>query len=229
MSREGELDVAETSRREQAKSERRLRITAAAHDLLREVDMEGVTVKAIAQRSGLSPATVYNLFGAKAVVLAQVFDLDLQVFEQRVAEARSADSLDRFFDAIAIAAEFYRADPNFYRQTMVARSAPADFRFVTTAVREPRMRFWRRLVDEAIGEGVLRPETDAAALSVLLVQISAGALLDWTFDAVSVDQLEIELSFGFAAALSSFASKPAKSRLRRRMDLQAAPERSRAA
>jgi AcrR family transcriptional regulator len=224
--------LAATSRREQAKSERRLRIIAAAHDLLREVDMEGVTVKAIAQRSGLSAATVYNLFGAKAAVLAQVFDLDLQVFEQRVAEARSADSLDRFFDAIAIAAEFYGADPNFYRQTMVARgSPPADFRFVTTAVREPRMRFWRRLVEQAIGEGVLRPETDAAALGVLLVQISAGALLDWAFDAVTVDQLELELSFGFAAALSSFASKPARARLRRRMDVlgQAALERSRAA
>jgi AcrR family transcriptional regulator len=211
------VEQAEPTRRELAKSGRRARIIEAAHELLREVDMEGVSVKAIAQRSGLSPATIYNLFGTKAAVLAQVFDLDLQAFERRVATAGSPDALDRFFDAIAIAAELYRTDPSFYRQTMVARGGVrADPRLVAI-VREPRVQFWRGLVRQAIDEGTLRVDVDAAAISIVLVQITAGALLDWTSDVISVDQLEIETSFGFAAALASFASKPGQLRLRRRM------------
>src|SRR5882757_1389715 len=138
------------SRREEAKSARRDRILAAAHDLLREVDAETVTVKAIAARSGLSAATIYNLFGSKTAILSQVFDLDLRGFEALVAEAPSADSLDRIFDSITIAARLYRDDPNFYRLTMVARGGVGQgFRF-DAAVREPRMRFWRRLVEAAI-------------------------------------------------------------------------------
>jgi AcrR family transcriptional regulator len=225
------MNVAGPSRREQAKSARRLRIMEAAHDLLREVDMEGVTVKAIAERSGLSPATVYNLFGTKAAILALVFDRDLEAFEQRVADAGSQDGLDRFFDAIAIAAELYRSDPNFYRLTMVARGGARADPGLNAIVREPRARFWRGLVEHAIDEGVLRAETDAASLSIVLVQISAGALLDWTSDVISVDQLEIEMSFGFAAALASFAAKPAQARLRRRMTMLRRPgmARSRAA
>ncbi|HEX7760680.1 MAG TPA: TetR/AcrR family transcriptional regulator [Caulobacteraceae bacterium] len=211
-----------TSRREQAKSARRRRILEAAHDLLREVDMEGVTVKAIAQRSGLSAATIYNLFGSKAAVLSGVFDLDLATYEAMVAGAAAEDSLDLIFHAIAIAADLYRGDPSFYRLTMVAPAlargggARAESGFVTT-VREPRLRFWRRLVQASIDEGSLRAEADAAVLGVLLIQIAAGALMDWATDAITVDQLEIEMSFGFATVLASFAAKPAQAKLRRRM------------
>jgi AcrR family transcriptional regulator len=216
--REKQLDRAATSRREQAKSARRRRILEAAHELLREVDVTGVTVKAIAARCGLSAATLYNLFGSKAAILSRVFDLDLHAFEESVAGTASDDSLDRIFHAIAIAADLYRGDPSFYRLTMVARGGvPRDSGF-DTAVREPRMRFWRRLVQEAIDDGCLRPATDPEALSVLLVQIAAGALMDWASDAISVDQLEVEMTFGFAAVLVGFATKSAKRELRRRME-----------
>jgi AcrR family transcriptional regulator len=231
MLEEVRLDGAAISRREQAKSARRRRIVEAAHDLLREVDMEGVSVKAIAARSGLSAATVYNLFGSKAAILSQVFDLDLRVFEEKVAQAASNDALDRIFDSIAIAAELYRGDPNFYRLTMVARGGARRDSGLDAAVGEPRMRFWRRQVQAAIDEGWLRRDTEAVVISVLLVQIVAGALLDWASDAISVDQLEVETSFGFAAVLASFAVKPAQARLRRRMEIlsQAIVARSRAA
>ena len=211
-------DGADISRREQAKGGRRRRILEAAYALLREVGMQDVTVKAIAARSGLSAATVYNLFGSKGAILSQVFDLDLQAFEEQVAGAASADGLERIFDAIAIAADLYRADPSFYRLTMVARGGGGRDAGFDATVREPRMRFWRRLVQEAIDERCLRPDADAAALSVVLVQIAAGALIDWASDAISLDQLEIETSFGFAAALSSFAARPAQPKLRRRME-----------
>ena len=219
------------SRREEAKGERRDRILAAAHDLLREVDAETVTVKAIAARSGLSAATVYNLFGSKSVILSQVFDLDLSGFETLVGAAPSSDSLDRIFDSIAIAARLYRDDPNFYRRTMVARGGARQGGQFASAVREPRMRFWRRLVETAIQEGALRADTDAAVVGVLLVQIASGALMDWASDAISVDQLEAETSFGFAAVLTSFAAKSAQPRLRRRMTAleRAIGEHSRAA
>lgn len=211
------MDRAATSRREQAKSGRRRRILEAAHDLLRDIEVEGVTVKAIAMRSGLSAATVYNLFGSKAAILSGVFDLDLSTFEGKVADAAADDSLDRIFHAIAIAADLYRGDPDFYRLMIAARwGARHEPAFVAT-VREPRMRFWRRLVQEAIDEGCLRQDTDAAVVGVLLVQIAAGALIDWSTDAISVDELEIETSFGFAAVLVSFAARSTQGRLRRQM------------
>ena len=206
------------SRREQAKSDRRRRILEAAQALMRRVGMEDVTVTAIAERSGLSPATVYNLFGSKGAILSGVFDLDLLAFEGMVADAPAEDGLDRIFNAIAIAARLYRQDANFYRLTMVARGGTDQRSNFQATVREPRLRFWKRLVRGAIDDGGLARGTDADAVGVLLAQIATGVLTDWASDAISVDQLEVEMSFGFAAVLATFASRPAQARLRRQLD-----------
>ena len=185
---------------------------------MRRVGLEDVTVTAIAQRSGLSPATVYNLFGSKNAILAGVFDLDLLAFEAMVAEAEAQDGLDRLFASIAIAARLYRADPNFYKLTMVARGGGEQKSAFQVTVGEPRLRFWQRLVRAAIDDGGLARGTDAEAVGVLLAQIATGVLTDWASDAISVDQLEVEMSFGFAAVLASFAGRAAQAKLRRRLD-----------
>ena len=207
----------EVSRRESAKAGRRDRILKAAHGLLRQLPMEAVTVKAIAARAGLSAATVFNLFGSKGAILAGVFDLDLRAFEARVAAAPSTDALERLFASVTIAADFYRRDPEFYRLTMVARGGPPQQGEFEAVVREPLLRYWRGLVQTAIAEGLLAADADAARISVLLGQIANGALIDWTLDAIDVDQLEAELEFGFAACFSAFATAATAPRLKERL------------
>ena len=223
----------QVSRREQAKSERRARIVDATHDLLREVGMDQLTVKLVAERAGVSPATVYNLFGTKGAVLARVFELDLIGFQKLVDDAPSENALQRIFDAIAIAADLYRQDPDFYRATMWGRYSEAgDDDEVATAAREPRTRFWTTMVERAISEGYLRPKTDPKVLGVLMIQIAAGALSDWALEIISVDQLERETGFGFAVLLSHYATRDAAPGLRARVTtlerlLSAGPRRGR--
>jgi AcrR family transcriptional regulator len=208
----------QTSRREQAKNERRVRIVDATHSLLREVGMEDLSIKLVAERAGVSPATVYNLFGTKGAVLARVFDLDLLGFQKLVDEAPSQDALERIFDAIAIAAQLYRKEPEFYRATMWSRGSVREGDGeVPWAVREPRTRFWTSMVENAIAEGHLRPRTNTRVLGVLMIQIAAGVLSDWVLNIVSVDQLERETSFGFAILLEHYATKESGRRLRARI------------
>lgn len=200
------------SRREQGKDARRTRIVDAAYALLREVGMAEMSVKMIAERADVSPATVYNLFGAKGAVLAKVYERDLLVFERRVSEVQAADALDWIFDAVAIAADLYRADPCFYRATMSSRDAGLDRDMVLSAHR-PRVAFWSRMVGRTLAEGHLRPDADVERLGVLMIQIAAGALLHWVSDLISVDGWELETGYGFAAALYPFATEPARARL----------------
>jgi AcrR family transcriptional regulator len=208
----------QASRREQAKSERRARIVDATHDLLREVGMDELTVKLVAERAGVSPATVYNLFGTKGAVLARVFELDLIGFQKLVDDAPSENALQRIFDAIAIAGDLYRQDPDFYRATMWSRpGGPEDDGEVASTVREPRTLFWTGMVERAITEGYLRPKTDARVLGVLMIQIAAGVLSDWVLEIISVDQLERETSFGFAVLLTHYATRDAAPGLRARV------------
>ena len=206
------------SRREAAKSGRRGRIVDATCALLRELGAEELSVKTIAARAGVSVSTVYNLFESKEAVLASVFDLDLAQFEQRVAAARSQDALARIFDSIDIATDLYRADPGFYRAIMWRLPGGAGDPQLNVALRAPRNRFWRSMVEAAIRDGQLKPGTDPAVLAALLIQIFGGVLSSWISNEITTDQLQAEARFGFAVALSAFATQAAAERLRGQID-----------
>jgi len=202
------------SRRERAKRERRERIVKATHDLLREIGIEELSMRAVAERAGVSLSTVYNLFESKQAVLARVFDQDLADFEQLVAAAPSADVLARIFDALDIAADLYQADPAFYRAIMWRRPGGGELGLQAT-LRAPRIRFWRMMVAAAVREGWLRRGADPVVVSALLIQISAGVLGDWIAGEIGIDTLRRELKLGFAVTLLAFAAGSAAPRLRR--------------
>jgi AcrR family transcriptional regulator len=200
-------------RREQAKRARRERIVTATCDLLREVGLEDMSMKAVAARAGVSLSTVYNLFESKQAILARVFDQDLGRFEALVEAAPAHDVLERIFDALDIAANLYEADPAFYRATMGRRPSGGDLE-LQTALREPRIRFWRAMVAAAVREGWLRRGTDPAVVGTLMIQITGGVLGDWIAGDISIPVLRREIKLGFAAALLPFASQAAAPRLR---------------
>ncbi len=88
-------ETAPATRRETSKAERRQRIVEATTSLLRESGFGAVSMLQVAERAGVSPATVYNLFETKAAILQQVFDRDLSEYERLVELAPARDALDR--------------------------------------------------------------------------------------------------------------------------------------
>jgi AcrR family transcriptional regulator len=209
--------VQPTSRRERGKDERRGRIVDAACDLLREIGIEELSMKLVSARAGVSLSTVYNLFTSKQAVLAAVFDRDLLRYQALVVAAPSADPLARIFDSIEIAAALYDADPGFYRATMWRWAGGAGDPFLNVALRQPRTRFWRRMIADAVAAGHLKPGADPAVLGALVVQIFAGVLADWISGEIGVDQLRLEATLGFAGALAPFATPHDAKHLRKRI------------
>src|ERR1700753_2022884 len=60
--------------RQRQADETRTRIAAAARKLLEEHGYAGMTVEAVAQRSGVAVATVYAVFGSKTGILSEILD-----------------------------------------------------------------------------------------------------------------------------------------------------------
>lgn len=207
--------VAEGSRRERAKDERRARIIQATHELMREVGMDDLSVKMIADRAEVSPATVYNLFRTKGAVMERVYELDLRDFEALVVKAKSADALDRIFDAVAISADLHRADPGFYRSMMLLRDASDQQ--TAARLRRSRVAFWSRMLRAAAEEGHLQAEAASEPMAVALTQISNGVVWDWVSNLISVDQMEREVNFALANLLASSANAAAQERLQTRL------------
>jgi AcrR family transcriptional regulator len=205
------------SRREQAKGGRRARIVEATYSLLREVGVDDLSVKMIADQAGVSPATVYNLFGTKAAVLEQVYLRDKAEFESRIAETPSSDSLDRIFDCVGISASLYNSDPRFYRSVMGMPNA-ANHTEGADLVFHLRAKFWRNMVRAAVQEGHLAAETDPARLGAVMTHLASGALGFWVANLIPIEQYEQEVSYGFAALLQCFATPAARTRLQTKLE-----------
>jgi AcrR family transcriptional regulator len=206
--------TAPTTRRELSKAERRRRIVEAATSLLRESGFEAVSMLQIAERAGVSPATVYNLFQTKAAILQQVFDRDLRDYERHVDQAPAKGALDRIFKAVDIAASLYRDDPGFYRAMAQAGRHKDTLR---PAISERRIGFWKSMVAAARDAGSLVPETDEGLLGVSLSQTMRGAFSEWAGGAISAERLAQETCYGFSLALLAYAAADAAAGLRERL------------
>lgn len=204
------------SRRERGKDARRARIIDAANALLREVGVDDLSVKMIADRADVSAATLFNLFGSKGAVLAHVYDRDFAAFVAKVTVAGSPSALDAMFDSIKIAADLYRSDPSFYRG-MSIRNPRAEPDLVVS-VQGPRLAFWRALLERAIKERDLAPHTRADLVSVAMLQLLAGAFGYWCADLITLEEMEVQTSHAFALLLFGLARPAARAKLQARID-----------
>jgi len=192
-------------RRESGKSERRARIVQAARDLLREHGAAELSMRAIAARAQVSPATPYNLFGSKRAVLVSVLE-DIRDFGKFFAGAARLPPLQRLLHAAALAVGYYERDPDFYRvlwKTILGSEAGED----RSAIFNPkRDAFWTQLLQDAADAGHLRPGLDLTALRRALDAGFRGTMLEWVAGDLPTAQLQAAVGFGYGLALRGAAT-----------------------
>ena len=210
----GELRVA--SRRERHKDERKMRIIRSAHDLMREVGVDDLSVKMIADRADVSAATVYNLFGVKAAVLSKVYEQDFEGFADKMVAAGSPSALDAMFDTVRITTDLYRSDPSFYRG-MSIRNPRAEPELVVS-VQEPRRLFWIALLERAIGQRDLNSSARTDLVSQAILHLGGGAFGSWCADLITLDEMERQTVYGLARLLLSVAGPAGRAKLQVRID-----------
>ena len=206
------------SQRERAKKQRRDRIVEAATSLLREIPHESVSVKMIAERSGLSATTVFNLFGTKSAIFSKVFDRDAELFESKVMQFACEDALDRAFIAIDVAIGLYRDDEPFYRATVWEHGLELG-EGAHAHRHEPRMRFWKNILSAAEQEGSITLNGQAEPAAEMIIFLWRGAMADWIAGGRDLDGLRTSVRFEIASLLAAWALPEAQARVRRWVNL----------
>ncbi|MDB5481200.1 MAG: hypothetical protein JWO83_2253 [Caulobacteraceae bacterium] len=208
-------EVRLATRRERHKEQTRARIIDAAYALLREVGVDDLSVKMIADRADVSAATVYNLFGAKGAVLQKVYDRDFEGFAQKLAAIGSPSALDAIFDGMEIAADLYRSDPSFYRGMSIGnpRAEPE----LVVSVQGPRRDLSRDLLERAVQEGDLVAGARLDLVNMVMQQLVGGAFAAWCAELITIDEMEAQTCYGLARLLLGVARPAARGRLRARI------------
>jgi AcrR family transcriptional regulator len=196
-------------RREQAKEERRARIVAAAHDLMSEIGFEEMSMKELAIRASVSPATVYNLFESKDAVVMRVFAESFDRYREIVIRKRSKDPLQHLFDALDIACDIYAADPEFYRSSVWLGRGSS----LAHTILEPRVRFWGELVSEIAEAGQIKGVDPSVLGACCVVPLFSAAYQAWAASETNIDEFRAQTKYGFAVALKAFAPPAERERL----------------
>jgi AcrR family transcriptional regulator len=205
LSEQRSRDDEPVGRREAGKAERRRRIIQAAREMIRETGDAGLSMRALAERAGVSPATPYNLFGSRrAIVLAAVSDVP--EFLTRFRRVSGADPVEPLFRAVELAVEFYVQDPFFYR-TLWAAVFDASENIRAEIYSPERDAFWRRLLDSADRAGVFEPGVNLDLLWRALDRAFSSAIQEWVVGELPGERLAVVIRHGYALVLGGAASQ----------------------
>ena len=71
-------------------------------------------MRQLADASGVSLATPYNLFGSKQGVISAVMDTDLDDFKHRLLSIDS-NPIDCIFNLVTVSSQLFAEQPNYYK------------------------------------------------------------------------------------------------------------------
>lgn len=194
------------SKREQAKSERRDRIIAAALDLIELNGPDGFSMRDVAHTAGVSHATPFNLFGSKYAIVEKILEKDWNSFQSSLDYMHPADPVDRLFLMVELSVHHLHARASLYKALYInLRGGTPNPIF--KRVNAPRHAYLVGLVADAQKKGLIRSSFPSDLIGRAVIHQFESALLDWVSDRASLARMEAEVCFGMAALLTGFANE----------------------
>ncbi|MFJ8749000.1 TetR/AcrR family transcriptional regulator [Streptomyces sp. NPDC102441] len=184
----------------------RRRIMGEAMDYVAEVGYGHATMKAIAERAGLTSAAIYRYFPAKQQLVSTILAEMVDVVIGRLDRATHIPGTlqDRFIALLEESLDCVRDYPAAARLSEAARVESGripEFQEVLDGRLRAEEKLYERLIDDAIRRGELPAGTDRQAISDMLTSITWGlthlsALVPRARHAAAIRQVEELLASG---------------------------------
>lgn len=161
--------------RDDQKAATRERVLEAARDLFNEVGYEETTIRAIAERAGVSVGSVFTTFASKAEVLSHVMDhrlSELYAEFDRVIPFLRGGTADKLSSIFAIHYEFETRRVKLFLAHVAASYNPNNDPGVTPYGRNPRL---NQMLVDVLEEGVRKGEVRADLDRQLIVETLKAA------------------------------------------------------
>ncbi len=167
------------NRREASKKETRRLILKTARKQFAQKGMEECTIRDIAKKAGVSPASVVVHFKSKTSLLEQVFSTDVgtalsELIASMPKSAGLADQLMHFSKGML---HFYDKNRNLYRALLrYTMFEPTTETPNMSRQSEEYVQFLSRLIEEQKTRGLVRPEVDSTVAAGSVFSLYLGAL-----------------------------------------------------
>ena len=187
---------------------RRERILAQARNMLAEGGFEALNLRDLAEDSGVTVPTLYNLIGNKAEILKALVMGAFAEYEAQMEEKSPCPTVDLPALMVTTFTELIRRDENYYRATAIANERvelESDQNTDYGYKRVPLRRYAGELCRLAREEGLLCGNIDSALLVEQMIGPHQVAFRDWAHRMISLDDLKTKSLTGFYIALAADA------------------------
>lgn len=161
--------------RETQKQETRRRVVEAARDLFNEIGYDETTVRAIAERAGVSVGSVFTTFSSKADILSQVMDERVDALHaelDRVMRHLRGPTADRVCSLFAIHYDFECRRVKLFLAHIAAVYNPS---LEPTTIPFGRNRTFKDMILNLLRDGIARGDVrDDADLEAVLDTLMAA-------------------------------------------------------
>jgi AcrR family transcriptional regulator len=166
--------------REEQKAATREKVLEAARDLFNEIGYDETTIRAIAERAGVSVGSVFTTFASKAEVLSHVMDHrlgELYAEFDRVIPFLRGSTADRLCSIFAIHYEFETRRVKLFLAHIAASYNPSNDAGVTPYGRNPRL---TDMLLDVLRDGVRKGEV-REDLDLPLIADTLKAAYAWNY------------------------------------------------
>jgi len=198
---------------ERQSAERIDRILDAARSLIIETNGIGFTMKDVAARANVAPATPYNLLGSKDGLLYALLSRSLDALFIGILRYRAADPLEHPVEAGAFAADMFIRDGLIHRQVLPVFFGTRD-ELHRPWFMHRSMTFWSHSLEAAYRQKVIPPEeTERDDLARLLMITFIGAANLWVHGDLDDEELRAQVIYGFGHIMLGFAEGASRKRM----------------
>ncbi len=187
---------------------RRSRILEQARKMLAAGGFDALNLRELADISGITVPTIYNLIGNKAEVLKALVMGAFATFEVSLEDKLPCRTEELPAVMMSTFAQMMGQDEAYYRATVLASERlelEPEGRYRYGFEHNPLRKLSDKLCQDAKEEGLLRGDIDSAVLVEQMIANHQMALRDWAHHAISLDQLRRQALRGFYIALAADA------------------------
>jgi AcrR family transcriptional regulator len=179
---------------------RRADILEAARQLIAERGYGGVTMRELAERSGVVVKTLYLLYENKEVLLTTAIEQGHEVYYADLDEAEIDTGLDRLFFIIESVTSDMLVDDE-YVKTM----APVlMFGTNSTVFKDVRRQTYGKAIEQIAGEGDLLPWASVDLITPFILRHVISTYVEWSNGEITTVQLGDILKFHTCLTLLGF-------------------------
>ncbi len=167
------------NRREASKKETRQLILKTSRKLFAQKGMEGCTIRDIARKAGVSPASVVVHFRSKTALLEEVLSSDIgKALSELIASMpNGVEFPDQLMHLAKGMLGFYDKNRNLYRALLrYTIFEPVSETPNMSRQSEEYIQFLSHLIEEQKARGIIRPEVDLTAAAASIFFLYLGAL-----------------------------------------------------